>query len=102
MRKIEKGRDDMYNERSKEYTIEYRKKKKEEVRIDVPKGMKEIYKKYAEKRGMSLAALIMYLMESEMERDGFYSAAEAAAQAEREKAEKVAAIKSEMKPPAKR
>jgi hypothetical protein len=62
----------MYDAKSKERTMKYRKENREEVRFDVPKGMKDIYKEFAKKRGMSLAALIMYLVESEMEKDGFY------------------------------
>lgn len=80
--------------------MKYRKENKEEVRLDVPKGMKEIYKEYAKKRGMSLAALIMYLLESEMEKDGFYSAEEAAKQQKQAMQAEIDAIKAGMKPPA--
>lgn len=95
----------MYDAKSKERTMKYRKENREEVRFDVPKGMKDIYKEFAKKRGMSLAALIMSLVESEMEKDGFYSVEEeraknkAAKQAEidRIKADNAAAMLDSLK-----
>ena len=97
----------MYDAKSKERTMKYRKENREEVRFDVPKGMKDVYKEFAKKRGMSLAALIMSLVEGEMEKDGFYSAKEeqakigAAKQAEidRIKAENAASMLDGLKAP---
>lgn len=85
----------MYDAKSKERTMKYRKENREEVRFDVPKGMKDVYKEFAKKRGMSLAALIMSIMESEMEKDGFYSAKEEQAKRDAAKQSEISRIKSE-------
>lgn len=85
----------MYDAKSKERTMKYRKENREEVRFDVPKGMKDIYKEFAKKRGMSLAALIMSLVESEMEKDGFYSVEEERAKNNASKQAEIDRIKAE-------
>lgn len=85
----------MYDAKSKERTMKYRKENREEVRFDVPKGMKDVYKEFAKKRGMSLAALIMSIMESEMEKDGFYSVKEEQAKRDAAKQSEISRIKSE-------
>lgn len=56
-----------YSEAQKRATIKYRDKAYERISIDVKKGQKEIYKAQAEKKGMSLAAYIQYLIERDME-----------------------------------
>lgn len=85
----------MYDAKSKERTMKYRKENREEVRFDVPKGMKDVYKEFAKKRGMSLAALIMSLVEGEMEKDGFYSAKEEQAKIDEAKRAEIDRIKAE-------
>lgn len=50
-------------------SMKYRAKTKEQMNIDVPKGMKEIYKAQAAKRGKSLAAYVIDLIENDMQKD---------------------------------
>lgn len=85
----------MYDAKSKERTMKYRKENREEVRFDVPKGMKDIYKEFAKKRGMSLAALIMSIVECEMEKDGFYSVEEERAKSDALKQAEIDSLKAE-------
>lgn len=56
----------MYNEQAKERTMKYMKEKRDKLTLDMPKGKKECYKSYAESKGKSLTALIMELLEAEM------------------------------------
>ncbi|MDE6501514.1 MAG: antitoxin [Ruminococcus sp.] len=56
----------MYNEQSKERTMKYMKEKRDKLTLDMPKGKKEVYKKYAESKGKSLTALIMEMLDNEM------------------------------------
>lgn len=49
-------------------SMKYRAKTKEQMNIDIPKGMKEVYKKQAAKQGKSLAAYIIGLIEADMKR----------------------------------
>lgn len=56
----------MYNEQSKERTMKYMREKRDKLTLDMPKGKKEQYKKYAENKGKSLTALIMELLETDM------------------------------------
>ena len=56
----------MYNESSKRATLKYIKENLEEVRFRVKKGVKDRYKAHAEKRGKSLTALIVDLLERDI------------------------------------
>ena len=60
----------MYNEKSKKATMKYIKNNLEEVRFRVKKGDKERYKEHAQKRGKSLTALIVELLERDIEEHG--------------------------------
>lgn len=44
--------------------------KLDEIKIRVPKGKREIYKKYAESKGKSLNKLLIELIENDMEKEG--------------------------------
>lgn len=56
----------MYNDVSKKATMKYIKENLEEVRFRVRKGEKERYKAHAERRGKSLTALIVDLLEQDI------------------------------------
>ncbi|MCM1488030.1 MAG: DUF6364 family protein [Firmicutes bacterium] len=58
----------MYNESRKNSTIKYLKEKRDKLTLNLPLGDKERYKKYAEKRGKSLTALIAELIENDMKK----------------------------------
>jgi len=47
-----------YNESIKKSMIKYMKEHTDDVRLRVPKGTKESWKNYAEKRGMSMTLLV--------------------------------------------
>lgn len=57
----------MYNDVSKKATMKYIKENLEEVRFRVRKGEKERYKAHAQKRGKSLTALIVDLLEQDIQ-----------------------------------
>lgn len=57
-----------YNERSKERTMRYMKDKRDKLTLNLPAGDKDRYKAHAEKRGKSLTALIVELIEKDMEK----------------------------------
>lgn len=57
----------MYNDVSKKATMKYIKENLEEVRFRVRKGEKERYKAHAERRGKSLTALIIDLLEQDIQ-----------------------------------
>lgn len=91
-------------ENTKASMLKYRKANREQIQIDVAKGVKAKVKAFAEQRGMSMSALIMQLLDNEMKADGFgaeWDAAEsarlAAEQAEFERARQavVDALKAE-------
>lgn len=50
-------------------SMKYRAKTKEQMNIDIPKGMKEVYKAQAAKHGKSLAAYVIGLIEADMQKD---------------------------------
>ncbi len=56
-----------YSDAQKRATIKYKTNNYERLVMDVKKGMKDIYKNQAEKKGMSLAGYIQYLIEKDME-----------------------------------
>jgi hypothetical protein len=56
-----------YNEAQKKATMKYIKDKRDIVRVSVPKGERERWKKHAEEvRGVSMSALIVELMEKDI------------------------------------
>ena len=57
----------MYNDVSKKATMKYIKENLEEVRFRVRKGEKDRYKAHAERRGKSLTALIIDLLEQDIQ-----------------------------------
>lgn len=91
--------------KTKATMLKYRKNSREQIQIDMAKGMKAKIKAYADKNGVSMSALILRLLEAEMQKDGEFCAMWAAKEREEserieaEKAATVAAIKAEMKPP---
>lgn len=58
----------MYNESSKKATIKYMKEKRENLNINLPIGAKKRYKAHAERRGKSLTALIVDLLEQDIQK----------------------------------
>ena len=63
----------MYDEKAKERNARYKKKSREQLTLDFPKGTKEVYKKYAEEiHSMSLTKLFMWLMEEDMHENGYF------------------------------
>lgn len=88
------------NESTKASIRKYQKEKREQVRLDVPKGTLAKYKAFAEQQGMSMTAYITMLVEREMTESGFNAewnkriAAEQA-EAEREQAALIEQMKAE-------
>ncbi len=67
-----KGMGTMYKyESQKRATQKYKKNHTEHYGIDLPKGTRDIWKSYAESKGVSLANLIKTMMNEAMEADGF-------------------------------
>jgi len=58
-----------YSEAQKNATLKYRKENYARINLDLKKEKKDAYKAQAEKRGMSLNAYIIHLIEQDMERD---------------------------------
>ena len=58
-----------YNESAKKATMKYMKENLENIQIRVKKGTRETYKEQAAKRGMSLQAYIISLIEKDMQQD---------------------------------
>ncbi len=58
-----------YNEKSKEYTMQYMKDNLEEIRFRVKKGEKDKYKEAAEKSGLSMAKFFTVAANEKIERD---------------------------------
>lgn len=56
-----------YDEKSKERTMRYMKEKRDKLTLNLPAGDKERYKAHAETKGMSLTALIVDLLEQDMQ-----------------------------------
>lgn len=59
----------MYNEASKKASMKYMAEKREDLKLNLPKGKKEEYKAYAASKGVSLSKLIINLIEKDMNRD---------------------------------
>lgn len=55
-----------YDEKAKERTMKYIKEKRDNLNLNLPKGDKERYKAHAERRGKSLTALIVELLERDI------------------------------------
>ena len=56
-----------YDEKSKERTMRYMKEKRDKLTLNLPAGDKKRYKEHAERRGKSLTALIVELLEKDIE-----------------------------------
>lgn len=59
----------MYDDKAKARTMKYMKEKRENLNINLPIGEKARYKAYAEQKGKSLTALIIELLEKEIEQN---------------------------------
>jgi len=57
-----------YTDKQNKATQKYKKEKRDRIALEVPKGKKEEYKAFAESRGLSLTALIVKLLEEEMQK----------------------------------
>lgn len=57
-----------YDEKSKERTMRYMKENRDRLTVWVQKGDRERYKEYAKKKGVSLNALIVELLEDDMKK----------------------------------
>ena len=57
----------MYNEKAKARTMRYMREKRENLNINLPLGDKNRYKAHAAARGKSLTALIVELLERDIE-----------------------------------
>jgi len=55
-----------YTEAQKKASIKYMSKKTDDIRLRVPKGLKEKYKKEAADRGMSMTQFIIKCVENEI------------------------------------
>lgn len=58
-----------YSEAQKKATAKYMKNKLDDIKVRVPKGKREVYKAHAERKGKSLNALIIELLEKDMQED---------------------------------
>ncbi len=56
-----------YSEAQKKATAKYMKNKLDDIKVRVPKGKREVYKAHAERKGKSLNALIIELLEKDMQ-----------------------------------
>lgn len=56
-----------YTEAQKRASIKYLNEKTDDIRLRVPKGTKERYKAHAERQGKSLTALIVDLLEQDIQ-----------------------------------
>ena len=58
-----------YSEAQKKATAKYMKNKLDDIKVRVPKGKREVYKAHAERKGKSLNALIIELLEKAMQEE---------------------------------
>ena len=58
-----------YSETQKKATAKYMKNKLDDIKVRVPKGKREVYKAHAERKGKSLNALIIELLEKDMQEE---------------------------------
>lgn len=83
------------NEKTKATMLKYRKNSREQIQVDMAKGMKAKIKAYADKNGVSMSALILRLLEAEMEQDADFATAWQA-KVELEQAESEASKQAEL------
>ena len=57
-----------YDAKSKERTMKYMAESRDKLTLNLPKGDKDRYKEFAESKGKSLTALIVELIEAEMQK----------------------------------
>lgn len=55
-----------YTEAQKRASQKYKASSRDKLTLDIPKGSKERYKEHAEKRGKSLTALVVDLLERDI------------------------------------
>ena len=58
-----------YTEAQKKATAKYMKNNLDDIKVRVPKGKREVYKAHAERKGKSLNALIIELLEKDIQED---------------------------------
>ena len=58
-----------YSEAQKKATAKYMKNKLDDIKVRVPIGKREVYKAHAERKGKSLNALIIELLEKDMQEE---------------------------------
>ena len=56
----------MYNQKAKEATMRYMADKRDQIKLNFAKGLKDRYKAFAEFRGTSFTAMIQELIEREI------------------------------------
>ncbi len=56
-----------YTEAQKRASQKYKAASRDKLTLDIPKGSKERYKEHAEKRGKSLTALVVDLLERDIQ-----------------------------------
>lgn len=83
------------DEKTKATMLKYRKNSREQIQVDMAKGMKAKIKAYADKNGVSMSALILRLLEMEMAQDTDFTSAWQA-QVELEQAEQDASKQAEI------
>ena len=64
-----------YNQKQKEYTMNYMKENLDEIKFRVPKGQKAIIREHAEQHGEKLTPFIIRAINETMERDNLLPAA---------------------------
>ncbi len=64
-----------YNQKQKEYTMNYMKENLDEIKFRVPKGQKAVIREHAEKRGEKLTPFIIRAITETMDRDNLSPAA---------------------------
>ena len=64
-----------YNQKQKEYTMNYMKENLDEIKFRVPKGQKAAIREHAEKQGEKLTPFIIRAITETMERDNLSPAA---------------------------
>lgn len=57
-----------YTEAQKKASIKYMSEKTDDIRLRVPKGLKDKYREEAEKRGMSMTQFIVNCVEKEIKK----------------------------------
>lgn len=60
-----------YTDSQRRAAEKYKATRREQLNLDVPKGVKEKYKAYAQSKGVSLTKLFMELINKDMQENGF-------------------------------